>query len=59
MTDERMAAAQAELPAWSAGSERAFVDLAETLGASVPDVRRDPTVLLPYLEEFPLHLAVR
>jgi outer membrane protein TolC len=58
MTDERVAEARAQLPAWSAQAEDAFRTLAEVLGVPVDDGLRDPTTLLPHvaalLAELPL-----
>ncbi len=52
MTDDRITAARAGLPEWTAQAERTFLSLAETLGAPIAESRRDPIVLLPYLETY-------
>ena len=58
MTDERVAEARAQLPAWSAQTQEAFRTLAEVLDAPAEDALRDPTRLLPpvtaLLAELPL-----
>jgi hypothetical protein len=52
MTDDRMAQARAGVQAWWSRSERLLADLAEALGAPVDECRREPSVLLPYLQAY-------
>ena len=52
MTDKVLNEARAGLAGWAEEVERSFEHLAEVLAAPVPESRRDPALLVPYLDEF-------